>query len=262
MPRDAGDAPTASPAPPPEATATSSPTAASVVFQRLRHDILQGALAPDARLRVADISARYACGTIPTREALNRLAAEALVVYSEQRGFAVAPISEADLADLTRARSWMSELALREAIRHGDAAWEERVLLGYHRLSKVPRYLSVNPPVPNPAYDRPHREFHDALLSGCGSRWMVELCARLFDHAERYRNLSRKIVQAPREDEHKSIVDAALARHEDEAVALIKRHVEFTTEIVLSAATRPRKRAASAKSAHGEKPAEPKRRHA
>jgi hypothetical protein len=29
------------------------------------------------------------------------------------------------------------------------------VLVAYHRLSKVPRYLSVGPPVSNPAYDAP-----------------------------------------------------------------------------------------------------------
>jgi DNA-binding GntR family transcriptional regulator len=122
---------------------------------------------------------------------------------------------------------------MREAVLHGDAAWEERVLLSYHRLSKVRRYLSLEPRTPNPAYDDPHRAFHSALISGCGSQWVVTLCERLFDHAERYRNLSRKLKVAPREDEHKKIVDAALARRLDETVALSKRHVEITAEIIL-----------------------------
>jgi GntR family transcriptional regulator, carbon starvation induced regulator len=208
-------------------------TAASVVYQRLRHDIVQGALAPDHRLRLNNIAQRYDCGAIPVREALNRLSSESLVVYSQQRGFAVAPISRADLIDLTRARSMLSEVAMREAVLHGDAAWEERVLLSFHRLSKLQRYLSLSPPVPNPEFDRPHREFHSALLSGCGSRWMVDLSEKLFDHAERYRNLSRKISVIPREEEHKKIVDAALGRRVEEAVSLIKRHVELTAEIVM-----------------------------
>jgi DNA-binding GntR family transcriptional regulator len=125
------------------------------------------------------------------------------------------------------------EVAMREAVMNGDAGWEERVLLSYHRLGKVPRYLSLEPRVPNPAFDDPHREFHSALISGCGSQWVVSMCARLFDHAERYRNLSRQIKVAPREDEHKKIVDAALARRMEEAVALSKRHVEITAEIIL-----------------------------
>lgn len=208
-------------------------TAASAVYQRLRNDIVQGALAPDERLRVNTIAQRYDCGAIPLREALNRLSSESLVIYSQQRGFAVAPISRSDLIDLTRARSMLSEVAMREAVIHGDAEWEERVLLSFHRLSKLPRYLSLDPAVPNPAFDNPHREFHSALLSGCGSRWMVELSEKLFDHAERYRNLSRKIAVIPREEEHKRIVDAALGRRVEEAVSLLKQHVELTAEIVM-----------------------------
>jgi GntR family carbon starvation induced transcriptional regulator len=210
-----------------------SPTAAGLAYGKLRADILGGVLLPSERLRVSDVSERYGCGAIPTREALNRLAAEGLVGYSEQRGFAVAPISRADLGDLSKARSLLIEIAMREALLHGDAQWEERVLLSYHRLSKVPRYLSLEPPTPNPAYDGPHRDFHSALVSGCGSQRIVGMCERLFDHAERYRNLSRKLAVVPREDEHKHIVDAALARRLDDTLALSKRHVELTADIIL-----------------------------
>jgi GntR family transcriptional regulator, carbon starvation induced regulator len=209
------------------------PTAAALAYAKLRADILGGILIPRERLRLNDMAERYGCGAIPTREALNRLTAEHLVVHSEQKGFAVAPISARDLRDLAKARSLIVGVAMREAVIHGDAAWEERVLVSYHRLSKVARYLSVEPPVPNPNYDRTHREFHSALISGCGSQWVVQLCERMFDHAERYRNLSRKIMVVPREDEHKKIVDAALARRVEETVALSQRHVELTAEIIL-----------------------------
>jgi DNA-binding GntR family transcriptional regulator len=210
-----------------------TPTAAALAYTKLRGDILRGVLVPLERLRVNDISERYGCGAIPMREALNRLAVERLVVHSEQRGFAVAPISAEDLRDLTRARSLIVEAAMREAVLNGDALWEERVLLSFHRLSKVPRYVTLEPRVPNPAYDPSHREFHSALISGCGSQWVVTLCERMFDHAERYRNLSRKIRVAPREDEHRKILDAALGRRVEECVSLSKRHVEITAEIIL-----------------------------
>jgi GntR family transcriptional regulator, carbon starvation induced regulator len=220
-----------------EVTAPREPaTAAGLAYARLRADILRGVLLPSERLRVNDVAERYDCGAIPTREALNRLAAQHLVLYSEQRGFAVAPISRADLVDLAKARSLFIEVAMREAVLQGDAAWEERVLVAHHRLKKVPRYLSLEPPRPNAAFDDPHREFHSALISGCGSQWVVSLCERLFDHAERYRNLSRKLAVVPREDEHQQIVDAALGRRVDEAVALSKRHVERTADIILEQA--------------------------
>ena len=215
------------------ATKEGKSTAAGEVYAKLRWDIVRGMLPPSERLRVNDVAERYGCGAIPMREALNRLSAEHLVVYSAQRGFAVAPISREDLVDLAKARSMMVGVAMREAVLHGDVAWEERVLVAYHRLTKIPRYLSLEPRVPNPGYETPHRAFHSALISGCGSQWMVKQCERLFDHAERYRNLSRKVTVAPREDEHRKIVTAALGRRMEETVELSKRHVELTAEIIL-----------------------------
>jgi len=214
------------------------PTAARQVHARLRADIVAGTLRPGERLRINELTTRYNSGAIPLREALNRLTGEDLVVHSEQRGFAVAPISLEGLKDLTRARSMISEIAMREAVKNGDAAWEERVVVAYHRVSKVPRYNSTEPPVPNPEYDRLHREFHSTLLSGCNSRLLVQVSEALFDHAERYLNLSRKVAVVAREDEHAQIMRAALDRKVDEAVDLIKRHVQLTCEIVLAHAAR------------------------
>lgn len=236
---------------PPAKTRLVIVTAARTAYERLRADILRCALAPGERLRIHDLTKRYASGPIPTREALNRLAAEGLALHSDQRGFTVAPISAEDLVELTLARAWVYEIAMRESVRRGDDAWEERCLLAYHRLKKVPRYLSVEPPAPNPDYDRPHRDFHIALISACGSRWMIDIAERLFDHAERYRNLSRKIAIIPREDEHKKMIDAVLARSGDEAVALLKRHVELTAEIVAGPPARAAKRPKAARGRGG-----------
>jgi GntR family carbon starvation induced transcriptional regulator len=146
-------------------TKVSSPqTTASAIHARLRQDILRG-LNPGERLRVHDIAERYGDGTITTREALSRLSAESLVVYLDQKGFAVAPVSRESLEDLTRARVWTADVAKLEAVRHGDAAWEKRVVHAYHRLSKVPRYESEDSPVLNAAFDPLHLEFHQQIFS-------------------------------------------------------------------------------------------------
>jgi DNA-binding GntR family transcriptional regulator len=129
----------------------------------------------------------------------------------------------------------ISEIALREAIRKGDAQWEESVLVALHRLNKVPRYLSETPPVSNAAHEQPHKAFHQALLSGCGSERMLDIHGRLFDHAERYRALSRASVIHSRDEEHQKIAEAAIQRDEDEAIRLIKLHVELTAQLVLEA---------------------------
>src|SRR5215475_3178668 len=119
-------------------------TLASHVYDRLRQDIISVAIAPGEKLHIRSLCERFDVGLSPVREALSRLSTEGLVAQSDHRGFAVAPIGEEDLVDLTRARCWMNELAIRKSIANGDAAWEEQVVLSLHRLSRTPRFEPAN----------------------------------------------------------------------------------------------------------------------
>ena len=68
-------------------------------------DIVSGALAPGARLGIAERAAHYGIGATPLREGLSRLVARGLVDAIGQRGFRVKEISREDLADIVRIRS-------------------------------------------------------------------------------------------------------------------------------------------------------------
>jgi DNA-binding GntR family transcriptional regulator len=210
-------------------------TSVSLVYQAMRADLIRVRLAPGERLRIQELSDRYACGVIPIREALNRLASEGLVQYSEQRGFSAAKVSVEDALDICQARILMSDSALRASIEHGDNAWEERVVLGYHRLRKVPRYEMAEPPTGNLDYDDPHKAFHTALISACGSSRMIQLYEQLFVHAERYRHYARRILVADPDDEHRALMDAALARDIPRALELAREHIRRPAEILVEA---------------------------
>src|SRR5215470_19799354 len=119
-------------------------TLASHVYDQLRQDIISVAIARGEKLHIRSLCERFDVGLSPVREALSRLSTEGLVAQSDHRGFAVAPMSETDLVDLTRARSWLNEMAIRKSIENGDAAWEESVVLCFHRLSRTPRYAADN----------------------------------------------------------------------------------------------------------------------
>src|SRR6185312_1116279 len=79
-----------------------------------------------------------------------------------------------------------------------------------------------------------HRDFHGALISACGSRWIEEFSETLFDCAKRYQRLSMIAGAKPRsiEAEHKPIMEAVLARDTPTAVRLLNEHVSLTAEIV------------------------------
>lgn len=211
------------------------PTLASQVASSLRDRIVSGELTPNLQLRVQSLSAHYAVALSPVREALNRLASEGLVTAFDMRGFFVAPVSVAELDELTRTRCWMNERALRESMAHGGPDWEEALVLAYHRLQRLPRRLPEG--VANPDWMEAHRQFHRALTTGCGSAILIDFCDQLFMRAERYRNLSRKAAQASpgqRDTEHKRIVDAVLSRQADGAVALLNEHFLATAALCRS----------------------------
>ena len=216
-----------------------TPTRASMVFQKLRHDILNGRLAPGRRLRMKALKERYDVGHSPLREALNRLTASGLIDQVDGKGFQVSITSADELQELVKTRCWLEEIALRQSIRDGDAAWEERVLLACHRLSKVPRSTGEHPFQTSPEWDKRHREYHAALISACGSQILIGYCEQLHERMLRYRTLAAAVARNTRSEksEHQAIREATLDRDADLAVDLLTAHYKKTGKIVAS--TRP-----------------------
>jgi DNA-binding GntR family transcriptional regulator len=209
-------------------------TLAFAVYQRLRTDIINGALLPGTRLRSEFLRERYEVGNSPVREALNRLSVEGLVSREDQKGFRVAAISRSDLEETIETRIKLEEMALREAIRLGDMAWEEQVVLANHRLSAVPQSLSEDVLTINPEWEELHGEFHRVLISACGLRWLKRFCQQLMDHADRYRRLASSTSYSERNEaqEHQAIAEAATGRRADKAVELLHAHYRWTAEII------------------------------
>ena len=216
------------------ATVHGTATRATSLFDQLRGDLLGGELEPGSKLAIEALAERYATSATPLREALNRLVSDGLVERREQRGFVVAAISEQDLAEITKTRCWLEEVALRESIAAHSTAWEEALVLAHHRLAKTQRSLSDKTFQDNPAWEPLHRAFHRALISGCGSRWLLGFCDQLADQHHRYRRLSAPRAFAKRgvATEHQQLLEAALAGRADEAVALLKLHFERTARVI------------------------------
>ncbi len=93
---------------------TSAVSLTTRIYERLRHDILSGALAPDKKLRIDEIREVYGIGASAIREALSLLTSEALVERIDHRGFRVSPISKTGFDELLATRGWLEERALRE----------------------------------------------------------------------------------------------------------------------------------------------------
>jgi DNA-binding GntR family transcriptional regulator len=210
-------------------------TQASTVYDRLQEDILTGQLEPGRKLRLKDLIEKYDTGNSPLREALNRLSANGMVIREENRGFRVSPANTEELLELTRTRCWLEEIALRESIANGDVAWEERIVLAFHWLTRSAQSKKASASRTSPEWEEHHQDFHQTLISACRSNILIEFCAQLAKRSYRYRNLAEVVEYRDRHEleEHRELQQAVLNRDADLAVELLTRHYNVTSEILL-----------------------------
>lgn len=137
---------------------------ASIVYKRLRNDVISVAVVPGEKPRIRPLRECFDVGLSPVRKAPSRLSSEGLVARSDHRDFAVAPMT--GTVDLTRTRPWLNEIAVRQSIENGDAAREESVVLCFHRLPRTPRQArasdSNDGETERSSWEVAHRDFHTA----------------------------------------------------------------------------------------------------
>ena len=203
-------------------------------YRALRQAIVRGDFEPGTRLRVEELSRRFAVSSSPVREALNRLSEQGLVRALENRGFRVAPLTAAGVNDLARVRTLVECEALRDAMAHGQDAWEGQVVAAGHALGLAERRLGDQPRTLDEHWSARHRAFHLSLYAACSSPLLLDLADVLFDNAERYRRWAARWRQAPRHkhDEHQQLLKAVIARDTERAVGLLKVHIARTAELV------------------------------
>lgn len=211
-------------------------------YHWLKRDIIHGLFQPGEKLLMSRLKERYDLGVGPLREALSQLVAERLVVAISQRGYRVAPMSLAELADLYDARAQLEGLILELAIARGDDAWEAGILARAHTLAKV---MEVKGPEEMlEVWDARHQAFHTAIASGCRSPHLLQVRQSLFDQVERYRHLwlretvfSADALERKRQ-EHAALVEVILARDGKRAAAMMRDHLMTPVPIITEVMTR------------------------
>lgn len=220
---------------PADSEADASMTLAAAAYHKLKGDILAGTLAPGAKLTFQDLRSRYGIGLAPTREALVRLASEQLVTSAGHRGYWVSLLSIDELRDLTRIRVLLEAEALRGSIARGGDEWEGEVVSSFHRLARATTRGAHLAEATRPEWEARHEEFHRALISGDGSRLLLRLRSHLAQLVSRYRRYALAVAgNRAHLDEHRAIMEAALAHDGDRAVLLLTEHYELTTQAILS----------------------------
>ncbi len=203
------------------------------VYGRLRADILSCVLAPGEELREAALAERFGVSTSPVRDALLHLEADGLIRVFPRKGYRVATLSAADLAEVFLLRSVIEPAAAREAKRRAS----DDALRALDRFRAFPEDGTYHD------YARYNQAFHLAILALSGSQRMVALGQSLVEELGRAQ-ISTVGIRAEwigkLVAEHRAIIDALQARDGARAARLLHTHIRRAKGRVIGAMDRNR----------------------
>ena len=189
--------------------------------ERLRTLIIEGELAPGARLNERELSERLGVSRTPLREAFRMLAADGLLVQLPNRGAQVVSLSREDARHAFEVMASLEGLAgeLAAALVTDQDIADLSALQDEMERAHARRDL--------PSYYRVNRAIHDRINAIAGNPVLTHtfrtLNARL--HALRFRS---NLVQAKWDKavkEHREMVEALAARNGEKLRDLLVKHL-------------------------------------
>ena len=209
-------------------------TVAEGTYKRLRADIIFGRLPPGRKLKLDKLKDDYSTSVSTLREILNRLSSEGLVTAEGQRGFEVAAISEADLRETAELRVLLETHALGQSFKNGGVDWEANLVSAHYKLARMEQVMASGDTSKAEDWKRYDWEFHQALISACGSKLLMDTHAVVFDKYLRYQMVALSYRGNVAANEHQQLLDAAMNRDQDAARRLLIQHIEGGVEHALS----------------------------
>jgi DNA-binding GntR family transcriptional regulator len=148
------------------------------VYKILRERIEQSQYAPSQRLVIDSIARELGISQVPIREAIRRLEAEGLVLYSANSGPLVAPVSREQWFQLMEMLAVLEGYATAAAARH----------MGPAELRSLRRIKDAMEEALGefdfPAWTSAHREFHRQIHSRCDNQLLVDQIERIIQRAD------------------------------------------------------------------------------
>ncbi|WP_114946052.1 GntR family transcriptional regulator [Microvirga calopogonii] len=212
-------------------------TVGESAYRKIRSDIIFGRLPPCKKLKLEGLKSDYGVSVSTLREILNRLQSERLVVAEGQKGFEVAPVSIPNLMEIAALRQLLECRALEQSFRAGDMDWEGRVVAAHHRLARMEERMADGDRSNTEEWKRYDWQFHQALISACGSKMLIDNHAAVFDKYLRYQMIALSYRGEIAAHEHALLLECALSRDSARACEVLTRHVAGGVEHALATGT-------------------------
>lgn len=194
-------------------------------YQRIRSDIIFGRLLPGQKLKLEQLKKTYSVSVSTLREILSRLSSEWLVLAEGQRGFEVSPVSRENLKEVAALRQLLECHAIEQSFAAGDVEWEGQVVAAHHKLHAMEQRMQAGERNETELWKRYDWQFHQALISACGSRALMETHAAVFDRYLRYQMLTLSNRGDIAIREHRMLLDCALKRDAVTACKVLSVHI-------------------------------------
>lgn len=208
---------------------TPGPRLTDTAYQAIKRDILECALVPGAEVTERQLGARYGIGKAPLREALVRLAHEALVQSIPRSGYRVTPVTIQDVQDIFALRLLLEPAAARLAAGRIDerllTQLNEPCLAGYTPGDRKSES----------AFLRANRDFHVAIANASGNRRLARVLEQLLEGTERLFHMGLAVRDRTDEmrHEHQVLMKALLEGDGDTAANATVDQVNAARKMVM-----------------------------
>lgn len=201
--------------------AQASGTLAEHLYRRLTAAIMQGELAPGAKISEPALARQYGVSRGPLREALHRLQERKLITRSANQGARIVKPSAEALGELFVVREALEGMAARLAATRAT----EPEIAALHRV--IAQDVAAEEEA-QPASEQRDQDFHFLIAQASGNPMLIELlCSELYPLLRLYRG--QQPTKMPRSNralvEHRRIL-AAIEDHDAEIAELqMRRHI-------------------------------------
>ena len=190
------------------------------IYEHLKTKLVSGAFSPGVKLKPTLLQGEYNCSPNTVRDVLMRLCNIGLVEFRMQRGFRATESTLERRSDVARFRILLEQSGTADSMRRGGVKWEAQLAAAHHKLLHIERQVLAEDDT-KPLMDlwtEAEREFHETLISACGSPMLIETFAKVYlqfrqQFFGQQRDFGANFFQAIIA-EHQIIVDAAVARDE------------------------------------------------
>ncbi len=197
-------------------------------YDMIRERLLRFSIPPKQRINEVSLAAELGVSRTPLREALNRLAAEGLIV-DRGRGFSAPDLQASVVGQLFEARLEIELSLVRLACERGGEA----------DFAAIDAYLAESAAeLPDASVDRLVEldiGFHDAIARLSGNAVLRALLANLNDRIHLVRWIAMEGRRDRTQAEHRAILECLTKRDADGAAALMRQHILHRNDDILAA---------------------------